>query len=147
MRTSSILCTGQTTARLRGSSGRPLPPTASSRLSPTATKTRLSLKPGVHMLKIQFSVGYLSSDCPKNAHNLKEGQGLGVNDGNLTDALALCRFWRGLYNHFDRGMHPRQSVEDYLQAIQEETQQLHDQLASHKQVGAALSLLTASHFS
>uniref|UniRef100_A0A8D3D5K3 Myotubularin related protein 7a n=1 Tax=Scophthalmus maximus TaxID=52904 RepID=A0A8D3D5K3_SCOMX len=57
------------------------------------------------------------------------------------------KFWRGLYNHFDRGMHPRQSVEDYLQAIQEETQQLHDQLASHKQVGAALSLLTASHFS
>uniref|UniRef100_A0A8D3CLB2 Myotubularin related protein 7a n=1 Tax=Scophthalmus maximus TaxID=52904 RepID=A0A8D3CLB2_SCOMX len=45
------------------------------------------------------------------------------------------KFWRGLYNHFDRGMHPRQSVEDYLQAIQEETQQLHDQLASHKQVG------------
>lgn len=45
-----------------------------------------------------------------------------------------CRFWRGLYNRFDRGMHPRQSVEDYLSAIQEETQQLEEQLASHKQV-------------
>lgn len=44
------------------------------------------------------------------------------------------RFWRGLYNRFDRGMHPRQSVEDYLSAIQEETQQLEEQLASHKQV-------------
>lgn len=32
-------------------------------------------------------------------------------------------------------MHPRQSVEDYLRAIQEETQQLEEQLASHKQVG------------
>uniref|UniRef100_A0A8C4HXR9 Myotubularin related protein 7a n=1 Tax=Dicentrarchus labrax TaxID=13489 RepID=A0A8C4HXR9_DICLA len=45
------------------------------------------------------------------------------------------KFWRGLYNRFDRGMHPRQSVEDYLSAIQEETQQLEEQLASHKQVG------------
>lgn len=48
---------------------------------------------------------------------------------------SLCgRFWRGLYNRFDRGMHPRQSVEDYLSAIQEETQQLEEQLASHKRV-------------
>lgn len=45
-----------------------------------------------------------------------------------------CRFWRGLYNRFDRGMHPRQSVEDYLSAIKEETQQLEEQLASHKLV-------------
>nr|XP_020485345.1 LOW QUALITY PROTEIN: myotubularin-related protein 7-like [Labrus bergylta] len=43
------------------------------------------------------------------------------------------KFWRGLYNRFDRGMHPRQSVEDYLSAIQEETEQLEEQLASHKQ--------------
>uniref|UniRef100_A0A7N6AV06 Phosphatidylinositol-3-phosphate phosphatase n=1 Tax=Anabas testudineus TaxID=64144 RepID=A0A7N6AV06_ANATE len=38
------------------------------------------------------------------------------------------KLWRGLYNRFDRGMHPRQSVEDYLRAIQEETQQLEEQL-------------------
>lgn len=50
-------------------------------------------------------------------------------------SLAPYRFWRGLYNRFDRGMHPRQSIEDYLSAIQEETQQLEEQLASHKQVG------------
>lgn len=43
------------------------------------------------------------------------------------------KFWRGLYNRFDRGVHPRQSVEDYLRTIQEETQQLEGQLASHKQ--------------
>ncbi|KAF1384304.1 hypothetical protein PFLUV_G00116950 [Perca fluviatilis] len=43
------------------------------------------------------------------------------------------KFWRGLYNRFDQGMHPRQSVEDYLKAIQEETQQLEEQLASHTQ--------------
>ncbi|XP_045886351.1 myotubularin-related protein 7a isoform X2 [Micropterus dolomieu] len=48
------------------------------------------------------------------------------------------KFWRGLYNRFDRGMHPRQSVEDYLSAIQEETQQLEEQLASHKQKIAQL---------
>uniref|UniRef100_A0A671WE34 Myotubularin related protein 7a n=1 Tax=Sparus aurata TaxID=8175 RepID=A0A671WE34_SPAAU len=54
------------------------------------------------------------------------------------------KFWRGLYNRFDRGMHPRQSVEDYLSAIQEETQQLEEQLASHKQVGQNLSCLSFS---
>uniref|UniRef100_A0A672HRA1 Uncharacterized protein n=1 Tax=Salarias fasciatus TaxID=181472 RepID=A0A672HRA1_SALFA len=48
--------------------------------------------------------------------------------------ISACRFWSGLYNRFDRGMHPRQSVEDYLRAIQEETQQLEEQLASHTQV-------------
>lgn len=53
----------------------------------------------------------------------------------ISNILTLCRFWKGLYNRFDRGMHPRQSVEDYLRAIQEETQQLEEQLASHKQVG------------
>jgi len=47
---------------------------------------------------------------------------------------APHRSWRGLYNRFDPGMHPRQSVEDYLSAIQQETQQLEEQLASHKQV-------------
>ncbi|KAM4732682.1 myotubularin-related protein 7a [Anableps anableps] len=48
------------------------------------------------------------------------------------------KFWRGLYNRFDRGMHPRQSVEDYLRVIREETQQLEEQLDSHKQKIVAL---------
>lgn len=48
------------------------------------------------------------------------------------------KFWRGLYNRFDRGMHPRQSVEDYLRVIREETQQLEEQLDSHKQKIAQL---------
>lgn len=62
-------------------------------------------------------------------------------------SLAPYRFWRGLYNRFDRGMHPRQSVEDYLSTIQEETQQLEEQLASHKQVGQGYksTLLVISH--
>ena len=46
----------------------------------------------------------------------------------------MCRFWKALYNRFDRGMHPRQSVLDYLMAIREETQQLEEQLASHEEV-------------
>ncbi|XP_061901543.1 myotubularin-related protein 7a [Entelurus aequoreus] len=60
--------------------------------------------------------------------------------GLLRPSTAPCRFkfWRGLYNRFDRGMHPRQSVEDYLRAIQEETQQLEELLASHKQKIAEL---------
>uniref|UniRef100_A0A8C5NGN0 Myotubularin phosphatase domain-containing protein n=1 Tax=Gouania willdenowi TaxID=441366 RepID=A0A8C5NGN0_GOUWI len=44
------------------------------------------------------------------------------------------KFWSGLFNRFDHGVHPRQSVEDYLITIQEETQQLEEQRASHKQV-------------
>uniref|UniRef100_A0A672Z0E3 Uncharacterized protein n=1 Tax=Sphaeramia orbicularis TaxID=375764 RepID=A0A672Z0E3_9TELE len=51
------------------------------------------------------------------------------------------KFWRGLYNRFDQGIHPRQSVEDYLRTIQEETQQLEEQLASHKQVNFKLPLI------
>ncbi|XP_053734928.1 myotubularin-related protein 7a [Synchiropus splendidus] len=43
------------------------------------------------------------------------------------------KFWRGLYNRFDRGLHPRQSVEDCLRLVREETQQLEAQLSSHKQ--------------
>ncbi|KAG8004224.1 Myotubularin-related protein 7 [Nibea albiflora] len=58
--------------------------------------------------------------------------------GNNQRERIELGFWRGLYNRFDRGMHPRQSVEDYLSAIQEETQQLEEQLASHKQKIAQL---------
>uniref|UniRef100_A0A3P8ZU59 Myotubularin related protein 7a n=1 Tax=Esox lucius TaxID=8010 RepID=A0A3P8ZU59_ESOLU len=42
------------------------------------------------------------------------------------------KFWGALYNRFDRGIHPRQSVMEYLMAIREETQQLEEQLASHE---------------
>uniref|UniRef100_A0AAR2J3Y8 Phosphatidylinositol-3-phosphatase n=1 Tax=Pygocentrus nattereri TaxID=42514 RepID=A0AAR2J3Y8_PYGNA len=45
------------------------------------------------------------------------------------------KFWRGLYNHFDRGLHPRQSVLDCLMAVKEETQQLEELLAVCEQVG------------
>lgn len=50
-----------------------------------------------------------------------------------------------MYNRFDRGMHPRQSVEDYLSAVKEETQQLEEQLASHKLV-RHLKLAEMVHF-
>ncbi|XP_049604550.1 myotubularin-related protein 7a isoform X2 [Syngnathus scovelli] len=55
--------------------------------------------------------------------------------GVLQPTTAPCwfKFWRGLYNRFDRGMHPRQSVEDYLRAIREENEQLEELLVMHKQ--------------
>uniref|UniRef100_A0AAQ4Q8Y1 Myotubularin related protein 7a n=1 Tax=Gasterosteus aculeatus aculeatus TaxID=481459 RepID=A0AAQ4Q8Y1_GASAC len=61
-------------------------------------------------------------------------------EGLLRPSTAPYCFksWRGLYNRFDQGMHPRQSAEDYLSAIQEETQQLEDQLASHQRKIAQL---------
>uniref|UniRef100_A0A3B4UDZ7 Myotubularin related protein 7a n=1 Tax=Seriola dumerili TaxID=41447 RepID=A0A3B4UDZ7_SERDU len=58
--------------------------------------------------------------------------------GNNQRERMELGLWRGLYNRFDRGMHPRQSIDDYLRAIQEETQQLEEQLASHKQKIAEL---------
>ncbi|XP_068134732.1 myotubularin-related protein 7 isoform X1 [Hyperolius riggenbachi] len=38
------------------------------------------------------------------------------------------KFWRGLYNRFEKSIHPRQSVTDFLQAVKEETQQLEEEL-------------------
>nr|XP_008527373.1 PREDICTED: myotubularin-related protein 7 isoform X3 [Equus przewalskii] len=44
---------------------------------------------------------------------------------NLWD---LTRFWSGMYNRFEKGLQPRQSVTDYLMAVKEETQQLEEEL-------------------
>ncbi|XP_043918346.1 myotubularin-related protein 7 [Protopterus annectens] len=38
------------------------------------------------------------------------------------------KFWRGMYNRFEKGIHPRQSVTDFLMAVKEETQQLMDEM-------------------
>ncbi|KAJ8416507.1 hypothetical protein AAFF_G00357950 [Aldrovandia affinis] len=43
------------------------------------------------------------------------------------------KFWRGLYNRFEKGLHPRQSALDYLMAVREETQQLEEELAVHQE--------------
>ncbi|XP_038034977.2 phosphatidylinositol-3-phosphate phosphatase MTMR7 isoform X4 [Anas platyrhynchos] len=40
----------------------------------------------------------------------------------------LYKFWSGMYNRFEKGLHPRQSVTDYLMAVKEETQQLEEEL-------------------
>lgn len=49
------------------------------------------------------------------------------------------RFWRGLYNQFDRGLHPRQSALESLVAVKEETQQLEEVLVICEQVGIMAS--------
>lgn len=33
-----------------------------------------------------------------------------------------------MYNRFEKGLHPRQSITEYLMAVKEETQQLEDEL-------------------
>ncbi|KAJ7408361.1 Myotubularin-related protein 7 [Willisornis vidua] len=38
------------------------------------------------------------------------------------------KFWSGMYNRFEKGLHPRQSVTDYLMAVKEENQQLEEEL-------------------
>lgn len=48
----------------------------------------------------------------------------------------VLRFWSCLYNHFDMGLHPRQSVLECLTVVKKETQQLEEELASYMQVNA-----------
>ncbi|XP_031963913.1 myotubularin-related protein 7 isoform X2 [Corvus moneduloides] len=52
--------------------------------------------------------------------------------GTLYPQIAPCnflyKFWSGMYNRFEKGLHPRQSVTDYLMAVKEETQQLEEEL-------------------
>ncbi|XP_066574362.1 myotubularin-related protein 7 isoform X2 [Amia ocellicauda] len=48
------------------------------------------------------------------------------------------KFWRGMYNRFEKGMHPRQSAVDFLMAVKEETQQLEEELATHEEKIAKL---------
>uniref|UniRef100_A0A452I1A5 Uncharacterized protein n=1 Tax=Gopherus agassizii TaxID=38772 RepID=A0A452I1A5_9SAUR len=52
--------------------------------------------------------------------------------GTLLPQTAPCnflyKFWSGMYTRFEKGMHPRQSVTDYLMAVKEETQQLEEEL-------------------
>ncbi|XP_045142488.1 myotubularin-related protein 7 isoform X2 [Echinops telfairi] len=40
----------------------------------------------------------------------------------------MYKFWSGMYNRFEKGLQPRQSVPDYLMAVKEETQQLEEEL-------------------
>ncbi|CAH2300283.1 myotubularin-related 7 isoform X1 [Pelobates cultripes] len=50
--------------------------------------------------------------------------------GVLRPDTSPCnfKFWKGLFNRFEKGMHPRQSVTDFLLAVKEETQQLDEEL-------------------
>ncbi|MBZ3890956.1 Splicing factor 3B subunit 2 [Sciurus carolinensis] len=54
------------------------------------------------------------------------------NQGCLHLPVAPCnsmyKFWSGMYNRFEKGMQPRQSVTDYLMAVKEESQQLEEEL-------------------
>lgn len=54
-------------------------------------------------------------------------------------AASYCfKYWRRLYNRFDRELHPRQSELDCLMTVKEETQQLEKELALYEQKMAVL---------
>ncbi|MGH0140530.1 UNVERIFIED_CONTAM: hypothetical protein FKN15_076465 [Acipenser sinensis] len=55
------------------------------------------------------------------------------------------RFWRGMYNRFEKGLHPRQSAIDFLMAVKEETQQLEEDLEIHEEKIAKLEKLQVKH--
>ncbi|XP_006630043.3 myotubularin-related protein 7 [Lepisosteus oculatus] len=55
------------------------------------------------------------------------------------DTSPYCfKFWGGMYNRFEKGMHPRQSALDFLMAVKEETQQLEEELLLHEEKIAQL---------
>lgn len=43
-----------------------------------------------------------------------------------------------MYNRFEKGLQPRQSVTDYLMAVKEESQQLEEELEALEEVSHAL---------
>ena len=55
-------------------------------------------------------------------------------------SAVLHRFWNGMYNRFEKGLQPRQSVTDYLMAVKEETQQLEEELEALEEVRQSLLL-------
>lgn len=55
-------------------------------------------------------------------------------NGKIHDLSINSRFWSGMYNRFEKGLHPRQSVTDYLMAVKEETQQLEEELEALQEV-------------
>ncbi|KAK6494216.1 myotubularin-related protein 7-like [Huso huso] len=62
------------------------------------------------------------------------------------DTAPYCfKFWRGMYNRFEKGLHPRQSVIDFLMAVKEETQQLEEDLEIHEEKIAKLEKLQVKH--
>ncbi|XP_030622027.1 myotubularin-related protein 7a [Chanos chanos] len=48
------------------------------------------------------------------------------------------KFWVGLYNRFEKGVHPRQSVLDCLVAVREKTQRLEEEMTDYGQKIAGL---------
>ncbi|XP_065127846.1 myotubularin-related protein 7a isoform X1 [Paramisgurnus dabryanus] len=53
-------------------------------------------------------------------------------------ASYCFKYWRGLYNQFDRELHPRQSELDCLTVVKEETQQLEEERTLYEQKLAML---------
>ncbi|XP_010620105.1 myotubularin-related protein 7, partial [Fukomys damarensis] len=46
----------------------------------------------------------------------------------ITPCNFMYKFWSGMYNRFEKGMQPRQSITEYLMAVKEESQQLEEEL-------------------
>lgn len=53
----------------------------------------------------------------------------------------LPRFWSGMYNRFEKGLQPRQSVTDYLMAVKEESQQLEEELEALQGVSLTVACI------
>lgn len=53
----------------------------------------------------------------------------------MYNMACIFRFWRGMYNRFENGIHPREPLGDLLAATTEHTQALMDQADFITKVG------------
>lgn len=45
---------------------------------------------------------------------------------NVRSEFPSCRFWKGMYNRFENGLHPRENVMDIVSAARDHSSSLED---------------------
>uniref|UniRef100_A0AAQ5XSI9 Myotubularin phosphatase domain-containing protein n=1 Tax=Amphiprion ocellaris TaxID=80972 RepID=A0AAQ5XSI9_AMPOC len=72
------------------------------------------------------------SDYTNPLYQAEQSQSQGVLKPNTSP--FYFKMWKGLYNHVEKSVPPRQSPADYLSAVREESQQLEEELTNHQEV-------------
>ena len=56
-----------------------------------------------------------------------------------TFCVIFCRFWRGMYNRYENGVHPREPIMDILSAMKDHSSSLDDHVQYLESVSIFLS--------
>ena len=65
-------------------------------------------------------------------------------DANLSsiNSVLMFRFWRGMYNRYDNGVHPREPIADILNAMKDHSSSLSDHVKFLEDVSCNNKILT-----